>query len=177
MPAQREFTIAKHKSRREASKRGHKLGPWYNDGGGGSRAWCKDCGGKVEILGDWRTRSCSVSGCHGTMCTPRGMERIGDRSKVSEAILSRVARGEDATEVVSEMSAPRLIDTVRPHDRVTYLIPGGRNRDGSIDWVRHTGRVVMVKPSGHDHLVVNGGGRYGTPHVVDHNTLLKVHRQ
>jgi len=120
-----------------------------------------------------------------------GSNRVGDASaggpptSVGEAILQRIMYAhEDVRDVIEQLTRPdldeaekpaaRLIDSVRPHDRVTYLIHAGTGRNGP-EWKQHTGRVVMVKPSGHDHLVVNGGGRHGTPHVVTHDTLLKVH--
>lgn len=58
----------------------------------------------------------------------------------------------------------------RPHDTVTYWLGGGRLGR------RHSGRVVMVvtdKASGlFSHLVVNGGGKHGTPHLVDAENFL-----
>lgn len=55
-----------------------------------------------------------------------------------------------------------------PGDKVKFLIPNGIGRNG-VEWKEKTGRVVMVFPT---HLVVNGGGRYGTPHVVDERNFL-----
>lgn len=59
---------------------------------------------------------------------------------------------------------------LRPGDFVKYLIPNGLSiKDGKAiqDWKQKRSKIVMVFEN---HVVVNGGGRYGTPHVVDaHN--------
>lgn len=54
---------------------------------------------------------------------------------------------------------------IRSGDRVTYV-----DRFG----VQHTGRAVM--PSSHGGWVLNMGGRYGTPAVVDDSNIVKVTR-
>ena len=54
--------------------------------------------------------------------------------------------------------------------RITFLIPGGKNLDGSIDWKEKRGKVAMKGPHG---WVVNGGGRHGTPYVVNEENFVK----
>lgn len=58
---------------------------------------------------------------------------------------------------------------LKPRDKVTFLIPNGTNRFGEITWKKKTGRVVMTFAN---HVVVNGGGRHGTPYVVDANNFI-----
>ena len=61
---------------------------------------------------------------------------------------------------------------LKPQDLVTFLIPNGIGRYG-VEWKKKSGRVVMTFES---HVVVNGGGRYGTPHVVDDGNFVKKGR-
>lgn len=61
---------------------------------------------------------------------------------------------------------------LRPGMFVNYIIPNGLSiRDGKTvqDWKKKRSKIVMVFEN---HVVVNGGGRYGTPHVVDDNNIL-----
>jgi len=58
---------------------------------------------------------------------------------------------------------------IRPGKRITFLIPNGIGRNGQ-EYKEKTGRVVMSGPCG---WVVNGGGRYGTPHVVSEENFVK----
>jgi len=58
---------------------------------------------------------------------------------------------------------------IKPHTTVTFLIPNGFGRNGQ-EYKQKTGKVVFAYPT---HLVVNGGGRYGTPYVVDENNFVK----
>ena len=60
-------------------------------------------------------------------------------------------------------------ENIRPQDRITFLIPNGIGRNGQ-EYTTKTGRVVMVFPT---HVVVNGGGRYGTPYVVTQENFVK----
>ena len=57
----------------------------------------------------------------------------------------------------------------RPGDRITFLIPNGIGRNG-VEWKKKSGRVVMTFPH---HVVVNGGGRHGTPYVVSESNFIK----
>lgn len=50
----------------------------------------------------------------------------------------------------------------RPGDRVTIRTPHGSTR---------TGRVVMCFPH---HLVLNGGGKHGTPLVADASNFVSI---
>lgn len=55
---------------------------------------------------------------------------------------------------------------------VNYLIPNGLSiKNGQItqDWKLKRSRVVMAFEN---HVVVNGGGRFGNPRVVDENNYL-----
>jgi hypothetical protein len=56
----------------------------------------------------------------------------------------------------------------RPGDKIKFLVPNGIGREG-VEWKAKSGKVVMVFPT---HVVVNGGGKYGTPHVVDDNNFI-----
>lgn len=57
-----------------------------------------------------------------------------------------------------------------PRQLVTFHVPNGIGRHG-VEWKEKTGRVVMTFP---DRVVVNGGGRYGTPHVVNENNFVRA---
>lgn len=61
---------------------------------------------------------------------------------------------------------------LKPRDLVTFLIPSGIGRYGQ-EWKEKSGRIAMAFES---HVVVNGGGRHGTPHVVDKGNFLKKGR-
>lgn len=52
---------------------------------------------------------------------------------------------------------------IRPGSRVSLLVPGGLNRDGSVVGKVVAGRAVMRGPYG---WAVNLGGPYGRPGVV-----------
>ena len=54
----------------------------------------------------------------------------------------------------------QYIESLNPGDRVRFVLPHGGTKSG---------RVVMAFAT---HVVVNGGGRYGTPYVVDHNNVI-----
>jgi len=64
-----------------------------------------------------------------------------------------------------------ILATVRAGDRVTMLVPNGIGRNG-VEWKAVTGRAVM--PSAHGGWVLNLGGRFGTPGVVDDSNFVKV---
>lgn len=59
---------------------------------------------------------------------------------------------------------------LRPRQLVTFLIPNGIGRHG-VEYKEKTGRVVMTFP---DRVVVNGGGRHGTPYVVTENNFVRA---
>ena len=59
-------------------------------------------------------------------------------------------------------------NNLRPGQKVTFLIPNGCGRDG-VEWKRKSGKIVMAFPT---HVVVNGGGRYGTPYVVNERNFV-----
>jgi hypothetical protein len=67
---------------------------------------------------------------------------------------------------LQEYSTPEwLIEKARPGDRVTIMTPHGS---------KLTGRVVMARPNGHEHLVLNLGGRYGTPGIATVKNIVSV---
>lgn len=63
-------------------------------------------------------------------------------------------------------------DKIKPRCTVTFLIHGGIGRNG-VEWKEKTGKVVMSGPAG---WVVDGGGRYGTPYVVDEKNFVRLGR-
>jgi hypothetical protein len=69
--------------------------------------------------------------------------------------------------------AVSLIDLIKPGDKVTILRPGGRNRDGSRDYTRVTGRATMRGPAG---WVLNCDGPHGTPAIADEENIVSVPR-
>jgi hypothetical protein len=64
----------------------------------------------------------------------------------------------------------RLIDLIRPGDRVTIRVSNGIGRNG-IEWKEKTGTAVIVSPG---HVALNMGGRYGTPGVATEKNLVAV---
>jgi len=50
----------------------------------------------------------------------------------------------------------------KPGDKVVIRVPAGIGRNGQ-EWAERRGKVVMAFRS---HLVLNGGGRHGTPLVA-----------
>lgn len=62
-----------------------------------------------------------------------------------------------------------MFKNLKPGKRITFRIPNGFGRGGQ-EWKEKSGRVVMAFPS---HVVVNGGGRYGTPYVVDEKNFVR----
>jgi hypothetical protein len=70
-----------------------------------------------------------------------------------------------------------IIDSIRPGDRVTILVPAGLRLDRKADrlvqeYKRSTGRAVMRSSAGG--WVLNLGGRYGTPGLADAGNLVAV---
>jgi hypothetical protein len=63
-----------------------------------------------------------------------------------------------------------LFATARIGDRVTILVPNGIGRNG-VEYTQRTGRVVMKFAT---HLVLNCGGRHGTPKIADATNTVKV---
>lgn len=53
---------------------------------------------------------------------------------------------------------------IRPGDRVTCHVHGGLNIDGTTDRITCSGKCVMAFEH---HVVINKGGRFGIPQVVD----------
>ncbi len=73
-----------------------------------------------------------------------------------------VLKGEGETR--KNPAATRLVDTIRPGDKVTIVTPQGQDRSG---------RAVMRGTYG---WVLNMGGRHGTPGIAtDENTVRVVH--
>lgn len=68
---------------------------------------------------------------------------------------------------------PRLVDEIRPGDRVTILVPAGFGRGGQ-EWKPKTGRAVMRSSTGG--WVLNMGGAHGTPGVADDRNIVKVQK-
>lgn len=54
-------------------------------------------------------------------------------------------------------------NSIRPRDRVRFLIPAGIGRNGP-EFKEKSGSAVLCYS---DRVIVNGGGRHGTPYVVD----------
>lgn len=69
------------------------------------------------------------------------------------------------------MDKAAILATVRAGDRLMLLVPNGIGRSG-VEWKAVTGRAVM--PSAHGGWVVNLGGKFGTPGVVDVDNFVKV---
>lgn len=80
-----------------------------------------------------------------------------------------------AQEFIMTFNKPTL-GRARPGDLVTGRFPNGKSiRRGRVvqDYKNRSGRVVLAYP---DRLVLNMGGRYGTPGLVFADTLISVRR-
>ncbi len=66
-----------------------------------------------------------------------------------------------------------LLASIRGGDRVTALFPNGIGRNGR-EYKERTGTAnpLLIFPG--SHVVINLGGRYGTPGVVDVNNIVSV---
>jgi len=62
-----------------------------------------------------------------------------------------------------------MFKNLKSGKRVTFLISNGIGR-GGVEYKEKSGRVVLTFPS---HVVVNGGGRYGTPYVVNEKNFVR----
>lgn len=69
---------------------------------------------------------------------------------------------ENLLDVVSSVFKQSLFDEISAGDVVTFLTPQGQSRNG---------RAVMRGPAG---WVLNCGGRYGTPAVIDARNVIAV---
>jgi hypothetical protein len=61
---------------------------------------------------------------------------------------------------------------LKPGMFVKYRIPNGlsiKNGKTVQDWKEKRSKIVITFEH---HVVVNGGGRYGTPYVVDDNNII-----
>ncbi len=70
-------------------------------------------------------------------------------------------------------SQARLLEAIRPGDKVTILVHAG-GIGKNIDWKPKTGRAVMRGPAG---WVLNMGGKHGTPGIATIENLVAVHAQ
>jgi hypothetical protein len=73
--------------------------------------------------------------------------------------------------MVTPEQAQVYIDSIRPGDRVTILVPAGRGMNGQ-EWSESTGKAVMR--SAHGGWVLNMGGRHGTPGIADARNIVSV---
>ena len=65
-------------------------------------------------------------------------------------------------------------EDIKHGDRVTCLIPNGRGRNG-VEYKEKVGHAVMHSSTGG--WVLNGGGRHGTPVLVDDENFVKATRR
>jgi hypothetical protein len=65
-----------------------------------------------------------------------------------------------------------ILDSIKPGDRVTILVPAGIGRHGQ-EYKESTGRAVMRGPAG---WVLNMGGRYGTPGIAGEDNTVRVRK-
>ena len=70
--------------------------------------------------------------------------------------------------------AQQILDSVRPGDMVTIMVPAGMGREGQ-EWKEASGKIVMR--SSHGGWVLNMGGKHGTPGVADVNNIVGIFRR
>lgn len=81
----------------------------------------------------------------------------------------------DSESTLAEETAARateLLQTIRPGDRVTILVPAGIGRSG-VEYKPKTGKAVIVSPG---YVALNMGGRFGTPGVATAENLISVRK-
>jgi len=71
-----------------------------------------------------------------------------------------------------------LVRSIQAGDKVTALFPAGQKLEGDKivqEWAERTGKVnpLLIFP---EHVVINLGGRHGTPGVVDERNIVSVSR-
>lgn len=66
----------------------------------------------------------------------------------------------------------QLLNSIRPGDRVTILVPAGMGRNGQ-EWTERSGRAVIVSPG---HVALNMGGQHGTPGVATVENIVSVRK-
>lgn len=69
-------------------------------------------------------------------------------------------------------AAEALVESIRPGDRVTILVPNGFGRNGQ-EWKEKTGVARICSGT---HVALNMGGRYGTPGVATPTNIVRVRR-
>lgn len=66
----------------------------------------------------------------------------------------------------------KTFNDLKPRQTITFLIPNGIGRNG-VEYKEKTGKIAMAFNS---HVVVNGGGKHGTPYVVNGENFLRKGR-
>lgn len=69
-------------------------------------------------------------------------------------------------------NAAELLQTIRPGDRVTILVPAGIGRSG-VEYKPKTGTARIISPG---YVALNMGGRFGTPGVATAENLVSVRK-
>ena len=72
------------------------------------------------------------------------------------------------------MKYPISLLNARPGDRVVVRLPAGlaiRGGKAVQEYAERTGKVILTFP---DRLILNMGGRYGTPAVATTDNIVKV---
>jgi hypothetical protein len=70
------------------------------------------------------------------------------------------------------MTPSELLQTIRPGDRVTILVPSGIGRSG-VEYKPKTGKAVIISDG---YVALNMGGRFGTPGVATAENLVSVRK-
>ena len=79
----------------------------------------------------------------------------------------------------AELAGKRaLVKSIQRGDKVTALFPNGKKLEGGKivqEWKARTGKVnpLLIFP---EHVVIDLGGRFGTPGVVDASNIVSVRR-
>lgn len=68
------------------------------------------------------------------------------------------------------IDATTLVQSIRPSDRVTILVPNGRGRNGQ-EWKESTGKAVICSGT---HAALNMGGKFGTPGLATPQNIVRV---
>lgn len=67
------------------------------------------------------------------------------------------------------LSDRKTFNDLKPRQTITFLIPNGIGRNGA-EFKEKTGKIVMAFDT---HVVVDGGGGHGTPHVVNEKNFVR----
>lgn len=99
--------------------------------------------------------------------------RVVTVAKNKTTIIASINAFGDVTIKNTQKKRSHTLADIRPGNRVTILVPAGIGRNGQ-EYKEATGCVVMR--SSHGGWVLNMGGQYGRPGLVDERNFVRIVR-